>query len=79
MHQNKWIKVTDRLPGNMEVVLCILDIGSDYEYQVCVCRFENNCFTHIDGTTSPYKIEDCEDDEYPITHWMNLPEPPEKD
>jgi hypothetical protein len=79
MSRNEWVKVIDRLPNNMEVVLCILDIGSDNEYLVCICRFENNCFTHIDGTASPCKIEDCEENEYSITHWMPLPEPPEKD
>lgn len=74
---SEWIKVKDKLPDNMQIVLCLIDMGADYEYQVCVCRFENDSFVHPDGIESPYKIEDCTEGEYPISHWMNLPEPPE--
>jgi hypothetical protein len=63
----------------MEVVLCILDIGSDNEYQISLFKFENDCFFDVDAIISPYKIEDCKNGESRITHWMNLPEPPKKD
>jgi len=76
---SEWIKTKDRLPDNMQIVLCILKCGADYEYQVCICQFQNNGFTHPEGDTSPHETDEIDYDNLIITHWMPLPEPPTKD
>ena len=76
----KWIPVTERLPERFETI--IICGRMKYSFEKDYCRFVDvACFD------KPYK-EKCQDkwsifndwyegqQEYEITHWMPLPEPP---
>ncbi len=77
---HNWISVKDRLPDNMQIVLVIHEIGADYEFQVTVCRFEGDDFISESGLNLTYHLDQCDpdDSEFPVTHWMPLPEPPKE-
>ena len=62
----EWISVDERLPENDESVLGCA-VGCDDGIDICSC--ENGVWR--DNHCNPYT-------EYPITHWMPLPEPPPK-
>lgn len=65
--QNRWIPVTERLPfaeyGESEDVLTVVEWGL-----MQVLYFDGGCWCYSTGETFQHKI----------THWMPLPEPPEK-
>lgn len=70
---NNWIKVEDRLPKDLQVVLCAFQIGEPlvltYIIGDDVGRF------YMDFKPCNY----CEDFTALVTHWQPLPTPPYND
>lgn len=67
-----WIKCSERLPENGQSVIAYQKSDVDFEtaslYYVVSGYFNGQKFNLDDGSS----------DEYPITHWMPLPEPPKE-
>ena len=65
--KQKWIPVTERLPEEYEPVL-VFDPSVDHgQYVMRAC-------CSIDGWMTEFDFDHCEN--YGITHWMPMPEPP---
>ena len=74
---NDWISVEDRLPeGNGEYIVTACDEGCPagegiwYDTVVVFAEYYDGCWTWNDGTE--YDLTDI------VTHWMPLPEPPDR-
>jgi Protein of unknown function (DUF551) len=63
---NGWIKCSDRLPDNKDIVLVINKYG-----EMAVCRTNKNSLDYI------FMLNDTSHQIKDITHWMPLPAPPE--
>lgn len=78
-----WISVNDRLPEEGRAVwLCNPNHG--IVFVGCLCDFGDDgwCWGASNGTTyikDGRIVAECDADDYDITHWMPLPEPPEQE
>ncbi len=70
---NNWISVKDRLPEEHTAVLCIVKyVKPDRWYTYALLVMQNSKWVQFWGD------EELEED-YCVTHWQLLPEPPKGD
>ena len=75
---NEWVSVDERLPEkHSEYIVCACDEGEPIDERiwgdaVVICAdYYDGAFTWYEGATE-YDISDI------VTHWMSLPEPPDR-
>lgn len=69
---NKWISIKDYLPGT-KIKYCIIRLNNGDIKTTSVNMSKNNNFLKSFGALSKDVSDVCH-----VTHWMLLPEPPEK-
>lgn len=77
----QWIPATERLPEKAGDYLCVCNDGESREPYVVIIQYndEREAFGHEANVYDPvtFGFVDTEFEEWPVTHWMPLPEPPE--
>lgn len=73
----KWISVKDKLPespenGSIPIIICSYSEGRDKHHVSCVEFQKDNFYSYGERII----IDDCY---WTLTHWMPLPEPPDKE
>ena len=68
---NKWISIKNKLPDNEEIFLVYRGEAKDPEIELGLWNKNKEKFEYYDNEYYGYKIDD-------VTHWMPLPEPPDK-
>ena len=79
---NKWISVEDALPElNTNVLVYAVGKKDCFEDQIAITRFTDTIWFGHEIKTEPYWKDPWQyfHSDYEITHWIPLPEPPERE
>lgn len=71
---SEWISVNDRMPDKNKSIIINIDFDSKHVGPLVICgKWTGNTFK-----VGPNGVKKEDEDGIIVTHWMPLPEPPEK-